>query len=55
MKRRTQLTRLDRTQLIEKLANLRARRSRLASSATDERRHLKRAEQRILHELEARA
>jgi hypothetical protein len=55
MKRRTRLQRLDHHQLVDKLAILRLRRSRLGQDATAERRHLKRAEQRILAELAARA
>jgi hypothetical protein len=55
MKRRTRLQRLDHVQLVDKLATLRLRRSRLGKDATAERRHLKRAEQRILAELAARS
>jgi uncharacterized membrane protein len=52
--RRTRLTRLDTRQLHAKLAALRARRSRLHQQDVAERRHLRRAEDRILTELEQR-
>jgi hypothetical protein len=56
MTRRTRLQALDRVQLEAKLADLRARRSRLTSHPGDvrTRRHLKRAEERVLAELKAR-
>lgn len=54
MSRRTRLQRLDRSQLAQKLAALRARRSRLVQADVGERRHLKRAERRVLAELAER-
>jgi hypothetical protein len=56
VRRRTRLQALDRIQLAAKLADLRARRSRLSSDPGDvkTRRHLKRAEERVLAELKAR-
>ena len=56
MRRRTRLQALDRIQLEAKLADLRARRSRLTSAPRDvkTRRHLKRAEERVLAEMKAR-
>lgn len=56
MKRRTALRKLDRDQLAAKLADLRARRSRLTAAPGDvkTRRHLKRAEERIEHEIRER-
>jgi hypothetical protein len=56
MTRRTRLQALDRAQLTAKLADLRARRSRLTAAPGDvkTRRHLKRAEERVLAELRTR-
>lgn len=56
MKRRTALRRLDSTQLADKLADLRARRSKLTwhPGNVKTRRHLRRAEERILHEMRKR-
>jgi hypothetical protein len=52
--RRTRLQRLDSDQLTVKLAALRARRSRLGRADVAERRHLRRAEDRVVAELKAR-
>lgn len=54
MKRRTALKKLNSTELVAKLAGLRARRSRLGRDAVAERRHLRRAEERVLAEMAAR-